>query len=928
MAGNHVQSPAFRRLSRFPVVLACALTLCGGAEARDTLDLVFRPPDIKAEPICVSPPTDDETTDFWGHWDGRVLPDRPVRSIRRDMTRLTQIDGARWFDTTARAMDLLEKLDPAFTGQTALLMRIAALDAAGKYEELTRGGMVVQLATLAEPLKPASKLVLARYLRDGIGIEADPALADVLLSEAGYSGDPKALLALAARQLDGKAPADWVVPVELAVTTAFSNMVGELDPTICDRTTRIATEFRLGRIVTPDPQLAHDWYRFTADLGGGHAAWKVVEYHMRAEGFEKSNDLLLRYLEQAAAADLSYAQIELARVLERGALADMDLGRAHDLYAAAAESGDLRGLSQFALFLGRHEDHDPGWHDARRAVLHQLIARNDAPGWAFARLAEFALQDSGRWAGAADARVLLEQGVERGNLDSRVLLARLIMADAPNAADIDRAVDLLAVVVDKRGGAQPMTLIRGAHVCRRDVAPDRAAADYWLDRVLAIGASDADESTPLLRMRMDSDGPRLAEIQSFALSGSPDGLVMWRRIIQAAPFADDAMRAFWVDYFVQTDERLVAQARLDLTLTGARAAQDAIFAALRDRHRSSGPGFAALLNRTLVTGMYGPDAQAGMSEKDRAAAADLLARSAGLGLGRAMAGLAALTPDAAERRAIFERFREVIERDGDFAAQLFAARYGDAADRYMMRAAGVMPCNFGAAMEMAELSRDMQDDARVARWLDVADVLATERTSWMIALARVYFDSGDAGKVARALELLTLAGERGDTRADRELFRLIVTPGTPVFDPDRAAGMIAKALEDGRIGVLGGYLSAYRKADPATRNRIEAQLDMPRVYRVAAESGDPLAMRIHGIALRERAEGAGALAEAMDWLTRAAEGGDTVAMTELGEALAFGIGVAADRDGALDWLERAAEQGSDRAREITRLVALTAGAGQ
>ncbi|WP_164512280.1 tetratricopeptide repeat protein [Oceaniglobus ichthyenteri] len=924
MPEGHIQSPPNRRLSGLRCVLVACFALGSPVQAQDTLDLQFRPPAITPGPICESPPTDDETTDFWGDWDQRVLPDRPMRSIRRDMNRLVQIDGARWFDTVTRAMDLLEKSDPVFEGETALVMRIAVLDGAGKFEDLTTSGLVAQLAAQIDDLKPASKLVLSRYLRNGIGIAADSAMADRLLVDAGYAGDPKALLALAALQLAGKAPADWSVPAELAVATAFSTMVGELDPQICDRATRIATQFRLGGVVTPDPQLAHDWYRFTADLGSGHAAWKVVEYHMRAEQFEKTNDLLLRYLEMAASADLSYAQIELARVLERGALAPRNIDRAYALYEAASRSGDLRGLSQFALFLRRHEPADPTVRAPRVTVLQKLTARNDAPGWAFSQLAETTLEDRGVWAGAGDARPLLEQAVKRGNLDGHVMLAQLILANSPNAANIDRAVDLLAHVVNERGGSQPMKMIRAAHVCRANGAPDRAAAQYWLAEEQAIGVSDSDDhSSPLLSLTIADNAPRLAEIQSFALSGSPNGLAMWRRVIKAAPFADEAMRNFWANYFDQTDARLVAQAKLDLTLTRDPGVHAVIFAALRERHATSGPNFAGWLNDTLVSGMYGPEILAQLSTEARTAATIELTRSSAMGYGRAMIGLAALANTPADRSAIFDRFRAVIDANGDYAAQLFAARHGDRPGYYAARAAGIMPCSFRSAMEMAALGGDLGNTAQEDHWLAVADVLAPERTSWMIALARAYLRGGKAEMGPRAMDLLTEASAQGDINADVEIFRLIVTPGGPSYDPDRAARIIASALEGGQMTVLSRYLSAHRNADQATRTRIEALLDMPMIYRSAAEAGDAVAMRIHGLVLREQAAGAADLTAAMGWLARAAKAGDTTAMTELGEALAFGIGLPADRDRALIWLTRAAEQGSDKAREITRLVGLS-----
>ncbi|WP_371156013.1 tetratricopeptide repeat protein [Jannaschia sp. 2305UL9-9] len=923
------------RMLRAPILAILAATfLSGGAIAQSgttatggpTLDLKFRPPDISPGPICVSPPGDDATLGFWQAWDKRALPDRDMADIRRDIRRLLQIDGAMWFGTATRAMDLLEEQDSDFFGETALLLRILALDASGRFAELTDSGLVQNLADLGPDLGPQGKTVLAGYLRSGLGIAQDEDRADALLIEAGFAGSSSALQALARRQLDGTAPADWIVPVELTVTTAFGALVGELGPDICERTVRIAEQYQWGGIVTPDIELAHDWFRFSADLGDGHAAWKVAQMHLDAEGFDRANDVMLRYLQKAASADLSYAQIELARVHERGALAPRDMGHARALYEDAARGGSVRGLSQLALFLGRQPTLSPEDHTRRIEVLTRLTEIEEAPGWAFAALAEITLEDEGRWAGAAKARDLAEEAVLRDTLDGHVILARILLATGDGVEDVDRAVDLLTRVASERGGAQPMSMLQAAHACVAPDGPHLSEMAFWQARERALGTQVHDhDQTPVTALDHGTHPLRLAAIQSEAIEASPVGLAEWQRILNVAPFATDGQRRLWSGYHAETDDLFIARAKVDLSLTNDPKAVDLIHAGLRARYLAAGPDFAGGLTPTLFDGIAGPKVRQNLSAEEDTALANMLHASAALGYGRAMQVLAARAPTHEARQALFAQYRPIIDADGDFAAQVFAAGLAQDADRdrYLARAAGTVPCTYRTAMEMVDLARDLSDRAGTDRWLAVAQALVENDPSQMTGLARARLSIDGRSAMPAALSLLTRASLLGHTPADREIFRIVVTPGSDVYDPERAADLIVQAADDAAFDRLSGYLSTYRDADDAVRARIAAIIDMQGILRVAAESGDATSMRSYGRLLRDDAQDADELAHAMTWLHRAAEAGDSFAMADYGEALAFGIGVPADRAQAVRWLDRAASRGSDRAAEITRLIRLS-----
>ncbi|WP_226628891.1 tetratricopeptide repeat protein [Alloyangia pacifica] len=909
------------------LVLGMAPAVVGGPSWGRTLDLEFRPPDLDIDPICVARPPDEETTAFWAAWDAEALPDWETAMVRRDLSRLMHLDPARWFDTAMAMIERLEERDPRFLGQNALLARIAVMEAAGRFEALMRSRMVPQLADYGDTLSAGSRTALARFYRDGIGVPRDVDEADALLISAGFAGNADALLTLSSMALAGEAPAAWDVPLELAVTMAFGALVGELNTTICDRTARIAREYHSGEIVTKSPQLAHDWFRFTADLGDAHAAWKVVEYHLEAEGFRKSNDLLLKYLTQAADAGLPYAEIELGRQYESGALLPRDLDRALELYERAAADGARAGLTRVALFLELHAAEFPDKRPRRLEALRALVSLADAPGWAFTRLAAAVIEDKGRWAGAAEARALLEEAVAREDLDGTVSLAELLLAQPGDPSDFDRAVDLLSRAVSVSGGVTPLKVLSSAFACRAQDAPRLQEAAYWAGLERETDTANLD----LPGERLVSLSPRreplvYAVLQSHALYGRPSALAGWLRLLQRDPAASDEMRSFWLEhskrYGLVSDALMKTQAELggrrDERLQEARR--------LRARYAKSGPSTALKLAEMLLDSPPGDTPLRRMEEQAEALA--LLEAPAAEGMGRAMQLMADHARSAVERRDIFERYREVIAADGDFEALLFAVPFlapGEQRARYLARAKGIMTCDYKSAISMANVSILIGERTIAEHWIEVSRHLLDDNAWAMTDLAKTVLALGRPGARPEAVELLTRARAMGDETASRTLFDLAIASGTDSYDPQQAAAMLTEASAQAEYALLTSFLSRLRRADERVRVPIAQLLDMADLYRRAAESGDLISMRSYGLFLQDTAASPAQLSEASDWLRRAAEGGDTAAMSEYGEALAFGIGVTPDPERAIHWLERAAAQGNQRAAGITRLVRMSGG---
>ena len=909
-----------RRIAR-TLVLAAALPIVAAPRApADTIDLVFRPPEMAPQEVCIARPPDEETVALWSDWDGGALPDMESDFVRRDLKRLQQIDARRWFGTIDAMIDRLAERDPKFAGRNALLTRIQAMEDAGRYEELRARRLVPDLARMEGSDSPRIQNALSRFYRDGIGVERDNARADELLIAAGYGGNADALLTLSQLAAEGRAPEGWDVPVDLAVTMAFGSLVGELNPTICDRTSRIAREYHNGEVVTHDARLAHDWYRFTADLGDDYAAWKVVEYHMQAEGFEKDNDVLLKYLTQASDGGLSYAQIELGRLYEAGSLVEHDLDRALSLYKAAAAGGGRPGLTRVALFLEEHKAEYAGQQDDRIAALTAISEMNDAPGWVFTRLAQNVLETEGRWAGEARAMALLEEASARGDLDGITRLATMLIARRQSPEEFERAIGMLSRSVSVYGGVTPSKRLAAAFMCQAADSPRLEEAAYWSATEEATASANIEIPVAQLIALTPEQNPReIAIIQSQALYGRPSSLASWLKYLDYAAFADDEMREFWQDYSEQYNDVLNALAKLELQLASNPEQRLAAFDMLRREYQQSGAPAALELAQALL------DYDAAGDATTREDILALLREPAEAGIGAAIQLIASLDTDAAHRQTIYEQYAGVIADNGDFDALVFAAPFvqGETRDLYLSRAAGVMRCDYKHAMAMAQLSNTLGDDPEVSHWLDIAEHLTGQNAWAMRGLAEMKMDAGGPDAATEAQTLLEQAVALGDDSASRDLFELALLADQPTYDPEGAVAMIDAAREGDQWEMLASYLSRYRGADDAVKAEIEARLDMPVLYRTAAANGDIYSMRAYGQYLQETAEDADTLAESTDWLRKAAEGGDTTAMAEYGEALAFGIGTQANPAEAVTWLEKAAAGGSRKATEITALIRLS-----
>ena len=283
------------------LTLALILALAPLAAEPRTLDLAFMPPPIEPQELCSANPAPDKTIDTSvkvGPADGLTDPLR-LRFIQRDIQRLQTSDANRWFDFLMTLIEWRAKIAAEFAGPALTLAQIQLYVDAGRLADLQTAGLIPLLRQQDITLSNGQKMALSQYYLNGIGVAADPDYARGLIRDAAFGGNAEALLALARMDLQGNPVLGWTSPLGLTVTLAFGGMLGQMDNGVCIHAERIAREYITGDVVTQNADIAEAWYRFSADLGGADAAFRVVNYYLNADAAHKDNVAMLHYLQLA-----------------------------------------------------------------------------------------------------------------------------------------------------------------------------------------------------------------------------------------------------------------------------------------------------------------------------------------------------------------------------------------------------------------------------------------------------------------------------------------------------------------------------------------------------------------------------------------------------------------------------------------------------
>jgi TPR repeat protein len=916
--------------SRFATSVATAALLFGAGQPASAapIAVTFEPPVIEASPVCVPRADKAEVVRRWQEWDGRTLPfNGDTNAIRDDLRFLVQASGAEALDTVWRAIDVLHATNPDYIETDVLLDKADHLIDLGLLDRLSEEKLID--AILAGPAATSARAqqVAGFALLNGTGIAKDEKRGLELLVSSAYSGNANALLELARRGSEGEVIAGWNIEPTLAITLAFGALVGEIDPQICERINRIANRYRLGDLVQQDTALAERWFRLSADLGDAPAAWQVAQFHLLAEGMEKDNDVLLRYLTQAADAGLGYAAASLGRMYDRGGIVEREplLSRAYLTKAAAL--GDRNGLIWLAALDEKESDGSPATLERLRKSLEAVANLGNPPAVALVKLARIHMQTEGRWAAEAKVRALMARAleVESANEDAALLRAELDMRSMRTRQDFLEIVARLESLVADGGSTDAMTRLQAAFLCQSPDAPEAERYAYWRE-VEAVAANATVEMTDaeIEQFVKNPDPLVVAEIQGQALYGREESVALYlelqERAIEAGTISQfpaipetDLVRA--------GDEAVVTRMRLQ---TRSEPVVDAI-SILREATARGDQTARMELARALLSV---PEIDGPMIAEARS----LLEPAAAAGLGLAIKMLESVRAlEGGDPATIWPEYREAIEQRGDFHALVYALpKLNDHAliDEYLIRARAVVDCRAPGILSLADTLAQMgrMDDA--LRWLSIAEV-ASEGIDWIaVDIADSYRQIATPEADEKAMALLKRASTNGRRDAVRRLLE--------IAEADDAAPKTAAAQAALYVDLIGStnadsvalVLRKLRTADPEVRELVAGQIDIAELYAVAADAGDAVAQYEHAMNLRSRADSAETLEQSTRYLTLAAEQGHARAMLELSEAYAVGLGTAPSIDASRQWLRRAAAAGSKEAIELVRLADVTEGNDQ
>ena len=903
--------------------LALILVLAPFATEARTLDLAFMPPPIEPQELCSANPAPDNTVDTSvtvGPADGLTDALR-LRYILRDIQRLQTQDANRWFDFLMTLIDWRAKIAPEFAGPALILAQIQLYVDAGRLADLQAAGLIPELRQQDLTLSNGQKMALSQYYLNGIAVAADPDYARGLIRDAAFGGNAEALLSLARMDLQGNPVPGWTAPVNLTVTLALGGMLGQMDKGVCVHAERIAREYISGDVVTHNPAIAEAWYRFSADLGGADAAWRVVQYYQNADAAHKDNTVMLHYLQLAVQRGITIKADQISRIK---ASADFDAETLNKIlgYNFSQDTGRTRpSLSPYLQLAVTVDAEKVDITGPYLAYLREVIKFDTAPGFVFSALANEILLRQGEWAGEPEAMPLLEQAAAKMDPEGMQRLAQKLLRYRRDPARLNRAINLLSETVSRFGMMSSMNDLDTLYRCQAPDAP-LPEADIWSanyratdDAVVAESDSDYISLDPFKKPEL------IAKIQSQALDGRPQALAAFLERIQLDPLASNDAQRLWAQRTSQSDKALELFAELEFSLATNPAERDLAVELFRRVYLNNGVTTALDLSIALVED----------NSRDPAIAKeiiDMLTKAGNRGEGGAIRLKARLLAEAglATEQSVYDEFKQVIEDRGDFLALMFAMPYisPDRTADYTDRAVSLMNCTTKDADELGDAAAVLQSPDDSFHWRRVGLAVVGGHTLAKLALSDDQFGLYNQGAVPSPVDVLKRALAEGDLSAERGLYLLTGDPDLKSFDPAAAAAHLLAVLAQTGDANQAWVLDTYRQADPAIRVLVEKKINIADIYLKAAQRGDITAKLDYALLLRDTAKNVGDLVASARWLKEAADAGNVAAMADLGRALAFGLGVAQDRTTAIAWLEQAGRGGDTTASDLARLLRLEA----
>jgi TPR repeat protein len=905
------------QMTRVSLFLSAALLALPLPAAARTLDLAFLPPAVEPQDLCIpaaeEPKPDDPNI---GRGEDELTDDLRLRFIIRDIRRLQAEDADRWFDFILTLIDWRARLDPDFSAVDAEIARINLYIDAGRLTRLRAEGRIDNLRSAEIRLDNVQKMALAQFYLNGIGVDMDVPYAQSLIRESAYGGNPEALMSIARMELRGEPMPQWDSPLDLTVTLAFGGMLGPMNRSICGHAERIAREYVDGEVVTPNPDIAYAWYRFAADLGGGQAAWRVVEFHLNAEAGRKDNAELLHYLRLAVARGITLDDAQIGAVKSSGAVDEAELTQILGFNHSADTPGGRASVIpylQLSVNLDAEEADEEGPY---LAYLREVVQFDTAPGFVFTALANETLVRRGRWAAEREAMDLLETAVQRDDAEGMQLLAEMLMRYRRDPGNVARAVNLLTAAAERHGLAPALRDLDRLYRCQAPDAPRIAEADLWF-RHWRGSAGDAVEVSPgdLISLDPYKKPEMLAELQTQALDGRPTSAAGFLERLQRDPFVTDGALRLWARRTNPSDKTMEEFARAGFAVAATAAERDLAVEFFRRVYLNNGVTTALDLSVALVE-------DNGRDPKVAQEIVEMLTQAGNRGEGNSIRLLSRVQAAQRPARDVYDEFAAVIEERGDFLALMFAIPFIDAANQqdYFERAVSIMSCGTKDADELGDAATIMGNAELTDRWRRIGLVMPGGHVLAKLNISDTQMALYAKGRAPDAREVEERNLAEGDEMARRNLFTLTADPDLPGFDPQAAAGHLLAVLATGRPDDSAWVIETFRKAGPDLRAAVGAKVDMTTVFRSAAERGDVTAMLELALILRAAAQTTEDLRSSARWLESAAKGGNVAAMAELGRVLSLGLGVPPDRAMALSWLDQAGQAGDAAAADLARAL--------
>jgi TPR repeat protein len=901
--------------------ILAALLPANFAQAR-TLELVFRPPSIDPQDICGVDTRDLPQEDLTiGEEDAELTDRQRERFLRRDIRRLQAEDPDKNFPFISVLVRRLAEIDPEFNEADQILALIELHINAGRMEQLRELGLIDQLRQNSDGLTANQRMMLVQYYLNGIGVDKDEAFAHELIRDAAYRGNALALLEISRLALQGTLIGGWDAPLDLTVTMAFGGLLGEMTPGVCGRVERIAEEYMSGGIVSPNPDIALEWYKFAADLGGASAAWKIVEYHLSADANRKNNEEMMKFLRLAVERGITLDTDQLDQLKSAGNVTEAELTEILGFNHSEDLEGTPPSISRFFELTVNIDGENPEIESPYMKYLRELTLIPDAPGWVFTELADEILVRKGRWAGEAEALPVLEEAVARGDGLGMQMLANRLIRYRDDPRQVNRAINLLTETVSAHGMANSMDMLDGLYRCQLNEAPQLEQADLWARNYDATRYETVDINTDdLLAMDPYLVPEDLARLQTQALQGRSISLANYLARLDADPFSGERRLRQWADRADSSDQTMEAYAEVAFALADTPAKRILAVELFR----------RVYLNNGVTTALDLAIALTEHNARDPEIAAeimDLLHRSANRGEGASMRLISRLDaqPDSAQKT--FEKYAQVIEERGDFLALMFAVPFlsAEKLDDYIDRAVSEMRCGTKDVEEIGDAYAIHFDSQLSYHWRRIGLVMEGGHVLSKLRLTDAQMNRYLVGRAPDAKDVLERALGDGESNALRQLYRLASDPDLETYDPAAAAGYLSQVLNLVNDSDVPWILTNISSAEPAVREEVAKQFNIGELFQRSARNGDVDAAYNYGMLLRRSARTPTDLAESAGWLRDAADNGSVPAMREFGYALVLGIGTQRDTVAAAEWLRRASRMGDTRADELLTLLELSAG---